>query len=78
VMKSVGLAPVFYGRTLSGPVMPSLVYLTCGEDSDAHKQHWSAFNAAPVWKKLQADPQFKDNMTTMIRVMLKRTAASQI
>jgi hypothetical protein len=77
VMKEVGLAPIFYGRTLSGPVMPSLVYLTCGEDADAHKKHWSAFNAAPVWKQLQADPQYKDNMTTMIRVILKRTPASQ-
>jgi hypothetical protein len=31
-----------------------------------------------VWKDLLADPQYKDNMITMIRVMLKRTAASQI
>jgi hypothetical protein len=78
VMKEVGLAPVFYGRTLSGPVMPSLMYMTCGENLDAHKKHWSGFNTAPVWKQLQADPQFKDNMTTAIKVILKRTAASQI
>jgi len=78
VMKEVGLAPVFYGRTLSGPVMPSLVYMTCGENLDAHKKHWAGFSAASVWKQLQADPQFKDNMTTAIKVMLKRTAASQI
>lgn len=78
VMKEAGLAPIFYGRTLSGPVMPSLVYMTCGEDQEAHRRHWSAFNAAPVWKQLQADPQYRDNMTTMIRVMLKRTYASQL
>lgn len=78
VMKEVGLAPIFYGRTLTGPVMPSLVYLTCGVDMDAHKEHWKKFGSAPVWKQLQADPQFKDNMTTAIKVMLKRTAASQI
>jgi hypothetical protein len=78
VMKEVGLAPIFYGRTLSGPTMPSLVYMTCGEDLDAHKKHWSAFSAAPVWKQLQADPQYKDNMTTAIKVLLKRTSASQI
>jgi hypothetical protein len=77
-MKEVGLAPVFYGRTLSGPVMPSLMYMTCGENLDAHKKHWAGFSAAPVWKQLQADPQFKDNMTTAIKVILKRTAASQI
>ena len=78
VMKEVGLAPIFYGRTLTGPVMPSLVYLTCGVDMNAHKEHWKKFGAAPVWKQLQADPQYKDNMIGMIKVMLKRTSASQI
>ncbi|MDR3458671.1 MAG: NIPSNAP family protein [Verrucomicrobiae bacterium] len=78
VMKEVGLAPIFYGRTVSGPVMPSLMYMTCGENMEAHKKHWAGFSAAPVWKQLQADPQFKDNMTTAIKVILKRTAASQI
>ena len=78
VMKEVGLAPIFYGRTLAGPVMPCLVYLTCGENLDAHKEHWKKFSAAPVWKQLQADPQYKDNMTTAIKALLKRTAASQI
>jgi hypothetical protein len=77
-MKEVGLAPIFYGRTLVGANMPCLTYMTCGENMDAHKQHWQAFSAAPVWKQLQADPQYKDNMIGMIKVMLKRTPASQI
>ena len=78
VMKEVGLAPIFYGRNLSGPVMPSLTYLTCGENLDAHREHWKKFAAATVWKQLQADPQYKDNMINAIKVILKRTAASQI
>jgi hypothetical protein len=77
-MKEIGLAPIFYGRTVVGANMPCLVYMTCGENMDAHKQHWQAFSAAPVWKQLQADPQYKDNMNGMIKVMLKRTSASQI
>ena len=78
VMKEVGLAPVFYGRKVVGANMPCLMYMTCGENADEHKKHWSAFGAAPVWKQLQADPIYKDNMIGMIRVILKRTAASQI
>jgi len=78
VMKEVGLAPVFYGRKVIGANMPCLMYMTCGENADEHKKHWSAFGAAPVWKQLLADPQYQDNMIGMIRVMLKRTAASQI
>ncbi len=77
-MKEVGLAPVFYGRTVAGSTMPSLTYMTCGVNLDEHNQHWKAFSAAPVWKQLQADPQYKDNMIGMIKVMLKRTSASQI
>ena len=77
-MKAVGLAPIFYGRTLAGLHMPCLVYLTCGENLAAHKQHWQEFNNAPVWKKLQADPQYKGNVSATIRLLLKRTAASQI
>lgn len=78
VMKEVGLAPVFYGRVVAGSHMPCLMYMTCGENPDAHKKHWQAFSASPVWKGLQNDPQYKDNMIGMIRVLLKRMPASQI
>lgn len=78
VMKEVGLAPIFYGRKLAGPNMPCLMYMTCGENPDEHKKHWQKFSASPVWKGLQADPQYKDNMIGMIRVLLKRMPASQI
>ena len=78
VMKEVGLAPIFYGRMIAGSHMPCLMYMTCGENMDEHKKHWSAFGAAPVWKGLQNDPQYKDNMIGMIRVLLKRMPGSEI
>jgi len=78
VMKEVGLAPVFYGRTVVGSPMPSLFYMTSGENMEEHKKHWQGFSDAPVWKQLQADPQYKDNMTGSIKLILKRTSASQI
>jgi hypothetical protein len=78
LMKEVGLAPIFYGRTIAGLNMPCLVYMTSGENLDAHKQHWKAFSASPVWKQLTGDPQYKDNVSRVISIMLKRTAASQI
>jgi hypothetical protein len=78
LMKEVGLAPIFYSRTLVGPQMPSLVYLTSGENLEAHNQHWKAFSSAPVWKQLQADPQYKDNVSAIVKILLKRTPASQI
>jgi hypothetical protein len=78
VMKEVGLNPVFFAGTLIGPQMPSLVYMVSGEDMDAHKQHWKGFGPNPVWKKISTDPQYKDNMSGIQNVFLKRTPASQI
>lgn len=78
LMKETGLAPIFYGRTIAGLNMPCLVYMTCGETFDAHKLHWKVFSASPVWKQLTGDPQYKDNVSRIISIMLKRTAASQI
>jgi hypothetical protein len=78
LMKKVGLAPIFYGRAIAGLNLPCLVYLTCGENLDAHKQHWQAFSASPVWQALSHDPQYQDNVSRVISIMLKRTAASQI
>jgi hypothetical protein len=78
LMQRVGLAPIFYGRTLAGLNMPCLVYLTCGENLEQHKKHWQAFSAAPVWKQLKSEPQYQDNVSRIISILLKRTAASQI
>jgi hypothetical protein len=78
IMKDTGLGPVFFSQTLIGSPMPSLVYMTSGENIEQHKEHWRAFSGSPAWKKMSGDPQYRDNMTGMIRVMLKRTAASQI
>jgi hypothetical protein len=78
LMKEVGLAPIFYSRTLIGPRQPSIVYLTCGENLEEHKKHWRGFNDAPVWKQLLKDPQYKDNMNGLRSVLLKRTSASQL
>jgi hypothetical protein len=58
--------------------MPSLVYMTCGENMEDHKKHWQGFSNAKIWKDLQADPQYKDNVSSIVRTILKRTSASQI
>jgi hypothetical protein len=78
LMKEIGLAPVFYGKKLIGPNLPCLMYMTCGETLEDHNAHWKTFSAAPVWKALQRDPQYKDNVSSIIKVLLKRTPASQI
>lgn len=78
LMKEVGLNPVFFSQTVIGSHMPCLVYMVSGENRDEHKQHWKEFSAAPVWKRLIGDPQYKDNVSKVISIFLKRTPASQI
>jgi hypothetical protein len=78
LMRDVGLSPVFFSQTLVGSQMPNLVYMLSGENMDEHKKHWDAFRNAPVWKKLSSDPQYKDNVSGITNIFLKRTPASQI
>jgi len=78
LMQEVGLSPVFFARTVVGPQMPNLIYMVSGENQEEHKKHWKGFFDAPAWKTLSADPQFKDNVSRVISIFLKRTSASQI
>ena len=78
LMKEVGLSPVFFAQTVIGSQMPNLVYMVSGESQDAHKLHWKGFGEAPLWKKLSSDPRYKDNVSKINNVFLKRTSASQI
>jgi hypothetical protein len=78
LMQEVGLSPVFFSQTIVGSQMPNLVYMVSGENMDEHKKHWKGFMNSPVWKKLSGDPQYKDNVSKVISIFLKRTSASQI
>jgi hypothetical protein len=78
LMQEVGLSPVFFSQTLVGSQMPCLVYMVSGENREEHKKHWTGFSSSPVWKKLSSDPQYKDNVSKVISIFLKRTSASQI
>jgi hypothetical protein len=78
LMQEAGLSPVFFSQTLVGSQMPNLVYMVSSENKDEHQKHWKKFFDAPVWKKLSGDPQYKDNVSRVISIFLKRTAASQI
>jgi hypothetical protein len=78
VMKEVGLSPVFFAQTILGTQMPNLTYMVSGENMDEHKKHWRGFGPNPIWQKLSKDPKYKDNVSAIINVFLKRTPASQI
>jgi hypothetical protein len=78
IMKDVGLSPVFFAQTLVGSGMPSLTYMISGESREEHRKHFGGFSSHPIWKKLSGDPQYKDNVSGIVSVFLKRLPASQI
>ena len=63
VMREVGLGPIFYGQVLIGEGLPHLTYMLSAENQEEHKKHWDAFGKSPIWKKLQADPQYADTVS---------------
>ncbi len=77
-MREVGLGPIFYGQAIVGNGLPHLDYMVSAENRDAHKEHWNAFGNHPVWKKLQADPQYADTVSHIENPFLAPTAYSQI
>jgi hypothetical protein len=80
IFRNVGLTPVFFGRTLVGPRMPSLVYMLVHDNMAAREKSWGGFVSSPEWKKLSqtpgyTDPEIVSNITT---VFLRPAAYSQI
>ena len=49
-----------------------------GESQEEHKKHFGAFGGHSTWKKLNGDPQYKDNVSKITRLFLRPTAGSQI
>jgi hypothetical protein len=60
IFKRLGLAPVFFGRNISGPRMPCLTYMLSFDDLAARERLWRAFSSDPEWQKLRATPGLSD------------------
>lgn len=78
IFKKSGLTPVFYGETLVGPRMPNLTYMLAFKDITERDKGWSAFGSDPDWKKLSADPQYKDTVSNITDLILRALDFSQI
>lgn len=78
IFRRAGLTPVFFGETLVGAKMPSLIYMLTFSDISARDKAWTAFGKDPEWKTLSADPQYRDNVSAISDIILRPTAYSQI
>jgi hypothetical protein len=78
IFRRTGLTPVFFGETLVGARMPSLIYMLTFADMSARDRAWDAFGRDPEWRTLSADPQYRDNVSAISDIILRPTAYSQI
>ena len=73
-----GMPGVFFGGAVAGTGLPQLTYMVAHTDMDVVKKDWDAFSADEEWKKLKADPSYKDNVSKIIDLFVRPAEASQI
>ena len=78
IFKKTGLNPVMFGETIIGPSLPNLTYMLAFKDMADRDQRWQVFRDDPAWKKLSADPAYKDTVSNITDVILRPTDYSQI
>ena len=78
IFRRAGLTPVFFGETVVGANMPSLIYMVTFANMSARDAAWASFSKDPEWKTLSGDPQYRDNVSAISDIILQPTAYSQI
>jgi hypothetical protein len=78
IFRRVGIRPVFFSRTIVGPKMPNLVYLTVYDNFAQREKAWAAFGADADWKKLNATAGFENIVSNISITFLSPTPYSQI
>jgi|JI6StandDraft_1071083.scaffolds.fasta_scaffold01656_11 hypothetical protein len=80
IFKRCGMAPVFFGETVIGPLMPNLTHMLVFSDMAAKDQGWNKFRVDPDWVKLKTTPGFGDKeiVSSITNIMLVPAPYSQI
>jgi len=75
-----GLAPVFFGSALTGPLLPNLTYMLTFPDLPTLSANWSKFGSDPAWKELSHRPGNTDAeiVSNITNLYLSPLACSQI
>ena len=63
LFKRLGFNTMFYSEVLAGSSMPNLMYMTCFDNKASRDDHWKAFSADSVWKRLSSMPEYQNNVS---------------
>jgi hypothetical protein len=78
IFRRLGITPVFFGRDVVGPLLPSLTYLVVFPDMAAREKAWADFGSDPEWVKLRTLPAYLDIVSNTHIQLLRPTSYSQI
>jgi len=76
IFKKLNFNSVFYGQVIAGSTMPNLMYLTTFESMEDRNIHWKDFG--PLYKPMQDLPQYQNNVSKNVTLLLHPTAYSDI
>jgi hypothetical protein len=67
----VDLNPIFFANMITGPYVPSLVYMLNYRDMDHRKQAWDAFLEHPDWNAMKAKEEYANTVSNIRRIYLE-------
>lgn len=73
-----GIQPVFIGKCVAGPQMPSMTYLTTYPDEASRLKAWKAFLAHPDWATLKVVPKYVGTVSRIDKFVLRAKPYSQM
>ncbi|WP_312336892.1 NIPSNAP family protein [Sphingobacterium sp.] len=76
IFKKLNFNAVFYGQVIAGSTMPNLMYMTTFESMEDRNIHWKDFG--PLYKPMQDLPQYQNNVSKNVTLLLHPTAYSDI
>ncbi|WP_020570759.1 NIPSNAP family protein [Neolewinella persica] len=66
----VGLHPVFFGKMISGPYRPSLVYMLHFRNMEERNANWSVFGSHPEWKAMVGLEKYANSVSNIRKTFL--------
>ena len=78
IFNKTGLQPVFFGETIIGTKLPNLTYMLVFDDMADRDKRWKTFGGDPEWRKLRANPAYRDTVSNVTDIILRPVSYSQI
>lgn len=63
--------PIFFGKMLVGPYIPSLVYMLNFRDMQHRQEAWDTFINHEEWNRMKVKPEYANSVSNIRKVFLK-------